>query len=58
MKQALAGITKANIAVRNFPLSVADLRKRLNIKDGGDVFIFATTVANLGHQLFICRKKS
>ena len=58
MKQALAGITKANIAVRNFPLSVADLRKRLNIKDGGDVFIFATTVANQGHQLFICRKKS
>lgn len=58
MKQALAGITKANIAVRNFPLSVADLRKRLNIKDGGDVFIFATTVSNQGHQLFICRKKS
>jgi len=58
LKQALAGIAKANIAVRNFPLSVADLRKRLNIKDGGDVFIFATTVANLGHQLFICRKKS
>lgn len=58
LKQALAGITKANIAVRNFPLSVADLRKRLNIKDGGDVFIFATTVANQGHQLFICRKKS
>jgi hypothetical protein len=58
LKQALAGIAKANIAVRNFPLSVADLRKRLNIKDGGDVFIFATTVANQGHQLFICRKKS
>lgn len=58
MKQALAGITKANIAVRNFPLSVADLRKRLNIKDGGDVFIFATTVSNQGHQLLICRKKS
>ena len=58
LKHALAGIAKANIAVRNFPLSVADLRKRLNIKDGGDVFIFATTVANQGHQLFICRKKS
>ena len=58
LKQALAGITKANIAVRNFPLSVADLRKRLNIKDGGDVFIFATTVSNQGHQLLICRKKS
>ena len=57
LKQALAGIRKANIAVRNFPLSVADLRKRLNLQDGGDVFIFATTVANQGHQLVICRKK-
>lgn len=58
LKQSLAGIAKANIAVRNFPLSVADLRKRLNIQDGGDVFIFATTMANQGHQLIICRKKS
>lgn len=58
LKQALAGIRKANIAVRNFPLSVADLRKRLNLQDGGDVFIFATTVANQGHQLVICRKKT
>ena len=58
LKHALAGIAKANIAVRNFPLSVADLRKRLNIKDGGDVFIFATTLSNQGHQLLICRKKS
>ena len=57
LKQALTGIRKANIAVRNFPLSVADLRKRLNLQDGGDVFIFATTVANQGHQLVICRKK-
>lgn len=58
LRQALKGIARANIAVRNFPLSVADLRKRLNIQDGGDVFIFATTVANQGHQLIICRKKS
>ena len=56
LKEALAGIDKANIAVRNFPISVADLRKKLKLKDGGDVFIFATTVAKEGHQLFICRK--
>jgi len=58
LKHALEGITHANIAVRNFPLSVADLRKRLKLKDGGDVFIFATTTAKEGHQLFICRKIS
>ena len=58
LKEALAGIDRANITVRNFPLSVADLRKRLKLKDGGDIYVFATTVAGQGHQLFICRKKS
>lgn len=58
LKDALEGISKANIAVRNFPMSVAELRKRLRLKDGGDVYIFATTVSTQGHQLFICRKKS
>ena len=57
LKEALSGISQANIAVRNFPMSVAELRKRLKLKDGGDVYIFATTVANQGHQLFVCRKK-
>ena len=56
LKDALAGIDRANITVRNFPMSVAELRKKLKLKDGGDVFIFATTVAGEGHQLFICRK--
>ena len=56
LKAALAGIDRANITVRNFPMSVVELRKKLKLKDGGDVFIFATTVADEGHQLFICRK--
>ena len=56
LKDALAGIDRANITVRNFPMSVAELRKKLKLKDGGDVFIFATTVAGEGHQLFVCRK--
>ena len=56
LKAALAGIDRANITVRNFPMSVVELRKKLKLKDGGDVFIFATTVAGGGHQLFICRK--
>ena len=58
LKDALTGIDKANISVRNFPMSVAELRKRLKLKDGSDVYIFATTVSSQGHQLFICRKKS
>lgn len=58
LKEALTGIGRANIAVRNFPMTVAELRKRLKLQDGGEVFIFATTVANEGHRLFVCRKKS
>lgn len=56
LRKALAGIAKANIATRNFPLSVAELRKRLKIKDGGDVYIFATTTAEGEHLLLISRK--
>lgn len=58
LRKALVGIEKANIATRNFPLTVAELRKRLKIKDGGDVYIFATTTAEGEHLLLISRKYS
>ena len=58
LKLALCGIEKANITVRNFPMSVSELRKRLKLGDGGDTYIFATTVADGSHRLFVCRKKS
>lgn len=56
LRKALVGIEKANIATRNFPLTVAELRKRLKIKDGGDVYIFATITAEGEHLLLISRK--
>lgn len=56
LKQALQGIAQANITVRNFPLSVAELRKRLKISEGGSTYIFATTLAHGEHLLFICEK--
>ena len=56
LRKALVGIEKANIATRNFPLTVAELRKRLKIKDGGDVYIFATTTVEGEHLLLISRK--
>ena len=56
LKVSLAGLSSANIAVRNFPLSVSQLRQKLKLKDGGDTYIFASTAADGGHQLFICRK--
>ena len=56
LKRHLSGITKANIATRNFPLSVAELRKRLKLKDGGETYIFATTLSNENHVLVITEK--
>lgn len=56
LRTMLAGTEKANIAVRNFPLSADALRKRLKLGDGGDTYIFATTSAAGDHLLFKCRK--
>lgn len=56
LKRHLSGITKANIATRNFPLSVAELRKRLKLKDGGEIYIFATTLSDESHVLVITEK--
>ncbi len=56
VRQALAGIDRANIAVRNFPLSAEALRKKLKLKDGGDRYIFGTTRPDGTHVLFIGTK--
>ena len=56
LKKALDGIDRANISVRNFPLSPEQLRKRLKIKDGGDVYLFATTDENDEHIIYVCKK--
>ena len=56
LKTTLAGLTRANITVRNFPLTVAELRKRLKLKDGGDVYLFATTDSEGRHVIVKCRK--
>ena len=56
LKRHLSGITKANFATRNFPLSVAELRKRLKLKDGGETYIFATTLSDESHVLMITEK--
>lgn len=56
IKIHLNDVSKANIAVRNFPLSVAELRKRLKITDGGDTYIFATTIGENEHVLIKTHK--
>lgn len=46
VKGLLDGLSQANLSVRNCPLSVAELRKRLKIRDGGDRYLCATTLAD------------
>ena len=56
INQKLTSMESANITVRNFPLSAEQLRKKLKLKDGGNIYIFATTLQDGEHKLFICRK--
>lgn len=49
-------IPRANIAVRNFPLSVEELRKRTKIAEGGDLYLFATTLRDGEKVLIVGRK--
>ena len=52
----IQALKKANITVRNFPDTVQALRKKLKLADGGEHYIFATTMSNGGKQLVICHK--
>lgn len=45
-----------NIATRNFRLSPDELKKRLKVRDGGDCYLFATTLANAEQVLLLTRK--
>ena len=56
LKDFLQGMEKANLTIRNFPSSVADLRKRLKLKEGGEDYLFATTLADESKVIIKCRK--
>ena len=50
-KRLLNGVKQANIAVRNFPLTAPQLRKKLKLADGGTVYLFGTTMQGGDHVL-------
>lgn len=56
LKANLGDMKQANITIRNFPSSVAELRKRLKLMDGGDTYLFATTLANEQKVIVKCHK--
>ena len=56
LAKALTDITRANVAVRNFPMTAQQLRQRLRLQDGSDIYIFGTTTADERHLIYICKK--
>ncbi|MBI1301632.1 MAG: hypothetical protein GC137_08250 [Alphaproteobacteria bacterium] len=55
-KTKFLDINKAEVAVRNYPSTPEDLRKKLKIKEGSHYRIFATTLLNDQRKLVICKK--
>jgi 16S rRNA G966 N2-methylase RsmD len=47
---------KANLTVRNFPMSVADIRRLTGIREGGEMYLFATTDLNNRKVVIVTRK--
>jgi 16S rRNA G966 N2-methylase RsmD len=58
LKTFLQCTKKANITVRNYPAPVAGIRHKTGLKDGGDVYLFATTLAGERKVWIVCRKAS
>lgn len=57
LKQLRATAPRANLTVRNFPASTEALRAKLKLREGGDHYIFATTLNDQSHVLILCRKR-
>lgn len=53
---ALSALGQANITTRNFPMKPDELRKRLHLRDGGDIYLFATTDIRRNHRIYVCQK--
>ena len=56
LKRLLEGLAQCNLTVRNFPATVAELRKRLKLREGGDTYLFATTLSDGSHALLRCKQ--
>ena len=57
-KTALKALRKANVAVRNFPQSADELKKSLKLADGGEVYLFGTTLDNGQKVIISCFKEN
>ena len=55
-KTLFKSLKQANLTTRNFPLTVSELRTQYKIKDGGETYIFATTLHDDSKVLIVCQK--
>ena len=56
LKKLFEQYPSANITVRNFPMTAEELRRKSKIKDGGNIYIFATTLCPDKKIFIICEK--
>jgi hypothetical protein len=56
MKLLQTAYPKANIACRNFPLTVNEIRKKTGITEGGDIYMFACKNFQDENIIIICTK--
>jgi len=47
---------QANIATRNFPYTVVQIKKKLKIKDGGLTYLFGVTLMDEKLKVLVCKK--
>ena len=58
IKTLRQSIPQANIAVRNFCMEAEALRKRLKIKEGGDLYLFGVTLLDQRYSLILATKEN
>ncbi|HEX8504487.1 MAG TPA: class I SAM-dependent methyltransferase [Hymenobacter sp.] len=56
LKAHLGPEARAHVTTRNFPDSVADFRRRTGIREGGDIYLFATTDLRGRLVVLVCEK--
>ena len=56
IRNMAGNLEKANLTVRNFPSTVAELRKKWKLAEGGEDYLFATTVADGSFAIIHCKK--
>ena len=57
MKMLAEKYPQCNIVAKNLPISTNELRNRLKIKDGGDIYVFAVKLHNSDSRMIVCKRE-